>query len=633
MTATNAHKIHRVGQGDLVSSRQVRNVVSFRESSYMHEADRAARQGAGKVATAMKDKGVGDVRDARNEELKNSVASVLFEKSRLDPYLQWPEIVTRVGPGLVNMGNTCFLNSVIQCLTHLSPLAGYLLSSDHTKYCPSKKHTTSSGMTIMMINVHDASNSMVPCIFCHIEQHVRECFPQYNNGSEKPSGMIKSHEPVRPLGIVSNLKAIAKHFRHGRQEDAHEFLCFLLEAMQRNFLQGVATRMKSSLTKSNAGDNSPLSPQIKETSVIYQIFGGRFQSSVTCPTCMHTSNTLDSFLDICLDIRHTNSLDQALEAFVKPEKLTKDNSYRCGKCKHMVNAEKRLLIREAPMVLTIQLKRFTYHPMHMGGGDSKITKILPFPETLVLDPYMVDEEVFASDTDDNAKSKTKRSADTKKTKSNHIYSLQGVLVHSGASCHSGHYYSFVRGPNDIWYSMNDSFVHPIGLTTVLRQPAYLLFYVKKQDQKLSESSTLSKAASVNQNSASINGDQVSPQCTSSIKNQDLQIPPKNLVGIQEQKRGPTKRIAQKISSWVEHPLVSPLDKRPASYDAEYDMGKLKRTKSSKNQISVYETNSSNPFQKISEQNSNRPKHQNGHSSSDKRHRRIRSRNLKNHKKL
>ena len=61
----------------------------------------------------------------------------LFNKA--DLALSWNDIRS-VGPGLVNLGNTCFLNSVIQCLTYTPPLANYLLSGEHKKNCKCLLH-------------------------------------------------------------------------------------------------------------------------------------------------------------------------------------------------------------------------------------------------------------------------------------------------------------------------------------------------------------------------------------------------------------------------------------------------------------------------------------------------------------
>lgn len=57
---------------------------------------------------------------------------VLCSPDRLK--LQW-ESPRRVGAGLANLGNTCFLNSVMQCLTYTAPLANHLLSGQHKSAC------------------------------------------------------------------------------------------------------------------------------------------------------------------------------------------------------------------------------------------------------------------------------------------------------------------------------------------------------------------------------------------------------------------------------------------------------------------------------------------------------------------
>jgi ubiquitin C-terminal hydrolase len=44
---------------------------------------------------------------------------------------------------------------------------------------------------------------------------------------------------------------------------------------------------------------------------------------------------------------------------------------------------------------------------------------------------------------------------SEKSLRNITYKLYGVLVHLGYTSHSGHYYSYVRGPNDVWYKADD----------------------------------------------------------------------------------------------------------------------------------------------------------------------------------
>lgn len=80
------------------------------------------------------------------------------------------------------------------------------------------------------------------------------------------------------------------------------------------------------------------------------------------------------------------NLGRALAQFVKPEVLSGEDAYRCEKCKKPVTAEKSMTVHEAPVCLTIHLKRFT-------PTGRKIVSPVSYPEILDLQPCMSEGQV------------------------------------------------------------------------------------------------------------------------------------------------------------------------------------------------------------------------------------------------
>ncbi|WOK96224.1 ubiquitin carboxyl-terminal hydrolase 16-like [Canna indica] len=235
--------------------------------------------------------------------------------------------------GLINCGNSCYANAVLQCLTFTRPLTAYLLGGLHSKICPKKEW----------------------CFTCELENIV--------------SNAKQGGSPLSPIGILSHLQNIGSNFAQGQEEDAHEFLRYAIEAMQ-----------SVCLKEAGAKPNGVLA---EETTLIQQTFGGYLRSKIRCCRCKGKSERCERMMDLTVEIDgEISTLDEALLRFTSLEILDGENKYECIRCKSYERAKKRLTILEAPNVLTIVLKRF------QSGKFGKLNKAIRFPEYLNLAPCM-----------------------------------------------------------------------------------------------------------------------------------------------------------------------------------------------------------------------------------------------------
>lgn len=120
-----------------------------------------------------------------------------------------------------------------------------------------------------------------------------------------------------PSKIQSCLRLFAEHFRCGRQEDAHEFLRYVIDACHNSCL-----RLKKLRKKGGGGGDGG-------ASAVKEIFGGALQSQVKCLSCGYESNKVDEIMDISLDVFHSNSLRDSMQKFFQPEVLDGNNKYKC----------------------------------------------------------------------------------------------------------------------------------------------------------------------------------------------------------------------------------------------------------------------------------------------------------------
>lgn len=130
-----------------------------------------------------------------------------------------------------------------------------------------------------------------------------------------------------PAKIIRCMPLFAEHFRWGRQEDAHEFLRYVVDACHTTGLR-MRKRLTAAVANGNRGDEEGRGQQ-SVCMVMRETFGGSLLSQVKCLVCKGESNKTDEIMDISLDLPGSSSVADALARFFQPEILEGANKYSC----------------------------------------------------------------------------------------------------------------------------------------------------------------------------------------------------------------------------------------------------------------------------------------------------------------
>ena len=257
--------------------------------------------------------------------------------------------------GLANLGNTCYMNSTLQCLSNTPALTKLFLN------CPELLATD-------------------------IKPNLGQAYWKLLLDLWQSAG---EHDFVAPTGVLHAIKQAWPAFRGFQQHDAQEFLRCFMDQLHKELLFAEPPGRKSlddtgededsnyeSADEEAGGQNNARKRVRKEVqkssnsdkSIVTDIFEGGLQSSVQCLTCNSVSRSQESFQDLSLPIplsseRLTSKTDEGwvswawwwlsswfygpdvsltdcLDCFFSADELKGDNMYRCEKCKMLRNGLK-----------------------------------------------------------------------------------------------------------------------------------------------------------------------------------------------------------------------------------------------------------------------------------------------------
>ncbi|XP_055404346.1 ubiquitin carboxyl-terminal hydrolase 2 isoform X1 [Bubalus kerabau] len=329
--------------------------------------------------------------------------------------------------GLRNLGNTCFMNSILQCLSNTRELRDYCLQR---LYLRDLSHSSRAHTALMEE-------------FAKLIQTIWTSSP---------------NDVVSPSEFKTQIQRYAPRFVGYNQQDAQEFLRFLLDGLH-NEVNRVTARPKSNTENLDHLPDDEKGRQMwrkyleREDSRIGDLFVGQLKSSLTCTDCGYCSTVFDPFWDLSLPITKRGypevTLMDCMRLFTKEDVLDGDEKPTCCRCRARKRCIKKFSIQRFPKILVLHLKRFSESRIR----TSKLTAFVNFP---LRD---LDLREFASENTNHA-----------------VYNLYAVSNHSGTTM-GGHYTAYCRSPvTGEWHTFNDSSVSPMSSSQVRTSDAYLLFY-------------------------------------------------------------------------------------------------------------------------------------------------------------
>ncbi|KAI9777006.1 MAG: hypothetical protein M1839_009150 [Geoglossum umbratile] len=362
--------------------------------------------------------------------------------------------------GLVNTGNMCYMNSVLQILVFCVPLYRFLDRVGKRAAHSFKSDTPLIDAMIMFMRefpVIDSAASVEQLRMRlkdnELEQFGEAFIPEY------------VYSAIRHLPRFSSLQ-------RGHQQDAEEFLGFLLGGLHDECVQVMknsgtsnpsftatspvngashATETPSLSTEETSGGWLEVGPKQRPTvtrlsgaitteSPITKIFGGKLRSELRVPG-LKPSVTLEPYQPLQLDIQspQVNNITDALKNLTHPESLNGDFNSPRGPG---TPATKQVFVETLPPVLILHLKRFQYNNT---GGTQKIWKKVGYPLELEIP-----REVFPHKRGLVAQGRLPK------------YQLIGVVYHHGKNASGGHYTVDVRRQDGSeWIRLDDTVIRRV----------------------------------------------------------------------------------------------------------------------------------------------------------------------------
>ncbi|KFB44948.1 hypothetical protein ZHAS_00012861 [Anopheles sinensis] len=354
--------------------------------------------------------------------------------------------------GLVNLGNTCYMNSVVQALAMTK------------QFC-----------TEVLLKQIDA--------------------PPFSEVQQLLALLIHSRRPeLTPRAVLASTRPPG--FAPGYQQDSSEFLSYLLDRLheqEKKLLHQASIHQQHqdaglSLAASTNGGGGINPPK----TLVQKTFEGQLSVGCLCAVCNSTNHTIETFRSLDLSFPDdnelgveadgTHSVQKLLDYFCSSEKLVGENQYFCDRCQQLRDCERSVTVTVPPQNLILTVKHFRYDQSR--NLRAKLMNKILHNENISL---------VVTDADGHRRQLH--------------YRNYAVVVHYGTNMDSGHYYTYAQDGSGSWFKFNDNYVTECSTSDLQNIPSpntpYILFYQLVMDNVVGSPTAGTTASAAANNPSSI----------------------------------------------------------------------------------------------------------------------------------